>query len=159
METTSRQPRPAEPFTVRRLESADAALARQLAALFDEGITWDERQGRLFFADPANLLLVAFCDGEPRGFATAHRLQRFDHHRASVLLYEIGVDERFQRRGIGTALVAGVLEWARESGAFEMWVLTEPANTAARALYRATGGEEDEAGVTMFVYPIAPGVS
>ena len=107
-----------------------------------------------FLTDPHNLLLVAFSEGEPCGFATAHRLQRFDRRRASVLLYEIGVAERFRQRGYGAALVAGVLQWAKDVDADEMWVLTEPGNAAARALYRATGGQEDEAEVTMFVYPI-----
>ena len=155
MATGSRLPRQNGPFSVRRLESVDSPLARQLDALFDEGVAWDERQGQRFLSDPANLLLVAFWDDAPCGFATAHRLQRFDRRQASVLLYEIGVVEPLQRRGIGAALIDAVKRWATDVGADEVWVLTEPANDAARALYRATGGEEDEAGITMFVYPLA----
>jgi GNAT superfamily N-acetyltransferase len=141
-------------LTVRRITSLDESLAHQLNALFDEGMTWDATQGDRFFADPANLLIVAYWDDQPCGFATAYRLQRFDTRRAEVLLYEIGVAESHQRRGIGSAMVEDVMTWAREVGAHEIWVLTERTNEAAMALYRATGGEDDGPGTAMFVYPL-----
>jgi GNAT superfamily N-acetyltransferase len=142
------------PLTIRRLTEVDAALAEQLNAEFDEGMVWDEAEGRRFLAGRDNLFLAAFWDERVCGFATAHRLQRVDRRRAEVLLYEIGVNEAFQRRGIGTALVAAVKHWAREVGANEVWVLTERENTAAMALYAATGGEVDPPGTTMFTYRI-----
>ena len=150
-------PAPAPParLTVRRLPSVDASLAAQLDLLFDEAMDWDERGGRRFLADPANLLAVAFWDGLPCGFVTAHRPQRFDRRRAEVLLYEIGVDEGRLRRGIGAAMVAEVGRWAAEVGADEVWLLTERANAAAMALYRAGGGVEDGADTVMFTIPVA----
>jgi ribosomal protein S18 acetylase RimI-like enzyme len=72
-----------------------------------------------------------------------------------VLLYEIGVEEPFQRRGVGRALVEEAKRWATEVGADELWVLTEDDNTPARALYAATGGRE-ETGFTMFDYDLEP---
>ncbi|MBA2276771.1 MAG: GNAT family N-acetyltransferase [Chloroflexia bacterium] len=141
-------------ITIRRLTEVDAALAAQLNAEFDEGMVWDAAEGRRFLESGDNLLLAAFWGGQVRGFATAHRLQRFDRRRAEVLLYEIGVNEGFQRRGVGTALVAEVKRWAREVGADEVWVLTERDNTAAMALYTATGGHADPPGTTMFTYLI-----
>ena len=101
-----------------------------------------------------DLFLVARWDGRPCGFLTAHRLQRFDRRRAEVLLYEIGVDDRFRRRGVGAALIAEVKRWAREVGADEVWVLTNTGNAAAMGLYASTGGEEDVPGTTMFTYRI-----
>jgi GNAT superfamily N-acetyltransferase len=157
MESKSPLPQHDDQLVVRRLEFVDPPLAQQLCALFDEGVAWDVNQGLRFLSDPANLLLVAFWGDAPCGFATAHRLPRFDRRQASVLLYEIGVDEPFQRRGIGTALVEAVKRWATDVGADEVWVPTEPANDAARALYLATGGQEDQAGVTMFAYPLPHG--
>ena len=93
---------------IRRLSEVDAALAEQLNAEFDEGMVWDEGEGRRFLADADNLFLAAFWDERVCGFATAYRLQRVDRRRAEVLLYEIGVNEAFQRRGVGTALVDAV---------------------------------------------------
>ncbi len=156
MHPSTRELPSAGSFSVHRLTSVDEHLAQHLNRLFDEGMFWDHTQGRLFFSDPSNLLLVAFWNDQPCGFATAYRLQRFDHRRAEVNLHEIGVDERYQRRGVGSALVAEVNRWAREMNAAETWVVTEPTNAAARALYRATDGVEDRPAVIMYTYHVDP---
>lgn len=143
------------PVTVRRLGAADASWARLLNELFDVGMVWDAGEGRRFLADPANVLVVAFWDDAPCGFASAHRLQRFDRRRAEVLLYEIGVEEGRQRRGIGAALVEEVKHWAAEVGADEVWVLAEGQDAGAIAFYRAIGGRADAQGAVMFTFAIA----
>ncbi len=119
-------------LSVQRVTSVDEHLAQHLNRLFDEGMFWDRTQGMLFLSDPSNLLLVALWDDQPCGFATAYRLQRFDHRRAEVN------------------------RWAREMNAAETWVLTEPTNAAARALYRATDGVEDRPAVIMYTYHVDP---
>lgn len=84
------------------------------------------------------------------GFATAHRLQRFDTRKAEVLLYEIGVAEQFQRQGIGKALLQQVKSWAADAGADEVWVLTNKSNVVAVNLYKAGDGVEDASDTTMY---------
>ncbi len=142
-------------LTVRRETAVDVMLAAELDAMFDEGVFWDAEQGQRFLAHPDALLLVARWDGAACGFLSAYRLQRFDRRRAEVLLYEIGVDEPFQRRGVGRALVEEATRWAADVGSDELWVLTEDDNASARALYAATGGRE-ETGLTMFTYGLDP---
>lgn len=148
-----RTPEPPTDLTVRRVQAVDASLAAALDRLFDEGMVWDEREGRRFLADPANLLVVAFRGDVPCGFATAHRLQRVDRRRAEVLLYEIAVAEANQRRGIGAALVEAVNRWGADVGADEVWVLAEGQDAGAIAFYRAIGGQPDEQGALMFTFP------
>jgi GNAT superfamily N-acetyltransferase len=103
-------------LSVRREVAVDAALAAQLDAVFDGGGAWNAEQGRRFLADPDALLLVARWDGEECGFLTAYRLQRFDRRRSEVVLFEIGAEEPFRRRGIGRALVEEAKRWAAEVG-------------------------------------------
>src|SRR5688500_19316782 len=107
------------PLTVRRLTTVDAVLAAELDAMFDEGVSWDAEQGQRFLAHPDTLLLVARWDGEACGFLSAYRLQRFDRRDAEVLLYEIGVEEPFQRQGGGRALVEGAKRWTADVAADE----------------------------------------
>jgi GNAT superfamily N-acetyltransferase len=140
-------------LTVQRVTAVDPVLAAELDALFDEGMTWDPEQGERFLAHPDTLLLLARWEGETCGFLSAYRLPRFDRRRAEVLLYEIGVQEPFQRRGVGRALVEEAKRWATEVGADELWVLTEDDNAPARALYTATGGSE-KTGITVFEYVV-----
>src|SRR5215210_1060272 len=141
--------------TVRRVTTADEALTAELDTMFDEGVSWDAEQGQQFLAHSDTLLLVARWDGEACGFLSAYRLQRFDRRGAEVLLYEISVEEPFQRRGVGRALVEEAKRWASDVGADELWVLTEHDNAPARALYTATGGHE-ATGLTMFEYGLEP---
>jgi ribosomal protein S18 acetylase RimI-like enzyme len=66
-----------------------------------------------------------------------------------LFLYELGVDERWRRRGIGTALVRALAVRARERGCYGMWVLTDRPNEAAVATYLAAGAA-DEGDQVMF---------
>ncbi len=56
-----------------------------------------------------------------------------------MFLYELAVDERARRRGIGRALVERLATLARAQGCYGMWVLTDDTNEAARATYEGTG--------------------
>ena len=125
------------------IKKVDAAFINQLNVLLDEGMEWDSQQGEKFLKDSNNALFVAFLENQAVGFLTANRLQRFDKRGAEVLLYEIGVREDARQKGIGKALINEVKLWAKESGADEVWVLTNRSNTAAVALYQSVGGETE----------------
>ena len=91
--------------------------------------------------DPRNLMLVAEVAGRIEGFVTAVLL---DHPDKPLTLFinELGVNEAFQRQGIGLALLQAIRAEGRARGCEAAWVLTEADNAAARALYRAAGGDE-----------------
>jgi ribosomal protein S18 acetylase RimI-like enzyme len=57
-----------------------------------------------------------------------------------MFLYELGVEERFRRRGIGRALITALAELAQSNGCTGMWVLTDDDNDAAVAAYTSSGG-------------------
>ena len=102
----------------------------------------DEGPAPEFLADPACFLFVAEEEGRRVGRLYGYELARPDGRRA-MLLYDVEVDETAQRRGHGRALVEALLAEARARGHFETWVLTEPDNDAALALYEATGAERE----------------
>jgi ribosomal protein S18 acetylase RimI-like enzyme len=127
-----------------------------LNGLFDEGTEWDLQEGAKFLNDSNNALFVAFLENQAVGFLTANRLQRFDKRGAEVLLYEIGVREDARQKGIGKALIGEVKLWAKETGADEVWVLTNRSNTAAVALYQSMGGKTESVtpDEVMFVFKL-----
>ena len=91
-------------------------------------------------ADERTLLLVAFDGATPVGFVLAHDLPRRHGDRSGLFVYEVDVAETHWRRGIASALLGRLAELARERGIRAGFVLTEPDNLAANALYASVGG-------------------
>jgi ribosomal protein S18 acetylase RimI-like enzyme len=90
--------------------------------------------------DERTIFLAAFEDGVPIGFVLAHHLPRRHDPPAKLLVYEVDVDERHRRRGVGNALLAELARIARERGIRHGWVLTDDDNEAGMGLYRSAGG-------------------
>jgi aminoglycoside 3-N-acetyltransferase I len=125
---------------IRRLVPGDERLLQTLAQRNKEFVP-DDAWAATFLADGRNCMLVELAAGLPIGFVLLYVLPRFDG-RVGVFLYEVGVDVGFRRRGIARGLIEEAKRVARAAGAFEMYVLTEPDNDAACALYAATGASE-----------------
>jgi aminoglycoside 3-N-acetyltransferase I len=121
---------------MRVLGPGDEGVMREFATYEGAG----DPEGLL--ADPRTLLLVAFDGKRPVGFVLAHELPRRHGDRAKLFVYEVDVVETHRRRGIASSLLARVAELARERGIGAGFVLTEPDNDAANALYRAAGATE-----------------
>jgi ribosomal protein S18 acetylase RimI-like enzyme len=98
--------------------------------------------------DPRSILVLAERDGQIVGFASGTVLDHPDKP-PELFLQELGVNAAAQGRGIGRALVARIRAEGRARGCRVTWVLTEDDNAAARATYRAAGGEE-ATGVVLF---------
>ena len=116
----------------------DAVVAAE--HLFDEAARPDA--ARRFLEEPTSHLCIAYEDGEPAGFVSGVETTHPDKG-TEMFLYELAVDERHRRRGIGTALVRALAERARATGCYGMWVLTDRTNVAALATYRRTGATEE----------------
>lgn len=142
-------------ITIRRMAEVSPEIAVEVSEILDD--PWDALQGEKFLSNPDNALFLAFAGERVAGFLTGYRLQRLDKHRAEVMLYEIEVLEEFRRQGIAKKLIAALNDWAAEIDAFQSWVLTYSDNTAAMALYKSMGGEEDPPGTRMFTYYIEDG--
>jgi ribosomal protein S18 acetylase RimI-like enzyme len=111
---------------IRRLGPGDEAVVEALA----EG----EPQVALL-QDERTVFLVAFDGEEPVGFAFGYVLPRRHGKPAAMFVYEIEVAESHRRRGVGAELMRALLAEAPEG-----YVLTEPDNEAANALYASLGG-------------------
>jgi ribosomal protein S18 acetylase RimI-like enzyme len=124
---------------VRRLGPGDDAAVIAAGALFDDPPKADATAQ--FLADPRHHLLIAYDDaGRPIGFVSGVEVTHPDKG-TEMFLYELSVEERFRRRGVGRTLVEALDALGRERGCHGMWVITDTDNEAARATYAAAGGK------------------
>jgi ribosomal protein S18 acetylase RimI-like enzyme len=121
-----------------RAEAGSENRVKESERLFDDPV--DLEATRRFLADDANHLLLAYVDDEPAGFVSGTELTHPDQSRPELFLNELGVDEEFRGRGIGTALVAKLWEIAQGRGCRGMWVLTDDSNPSALKVYARAGG-------------------
>jgi len=122
---------------IRVLRRGDDGLVAAASHLFD-GPARPEATAR-FLGEAGHHLLIAYEDGRPVGFVSGVEVTHPDKG-TEMFLYELAVDEPFQRRGIGRALTERLAALARDAGCYGMWVLTDEDNDAARATYEGTGG-------------------
>ncbi|MBB4968670.1 GNAT family N-acetyltransferase [Saccharothrix violaceirubra] len=118
------------------------SVAEVLAAghLFDD--TPREDVTATFLAEDRQHLLIAYVDGEPAGFVSGSELLHPDKG-VEMFVNELGVDDAFLRRGIGSALVEALLELSKERGCHGMWTAVDADNEAALALYKGVDGDMD----------------
>jgi ribosomal protein S18 acetylase RimI-like enzyme len=126
---------------IRRLGPGDAEAVQAAGHLFDAPPT--DRWSNQFLDRDGHHLLVAYEQGVPAGFVSGVEITHPDKG-TEVLLYELGVDEEFRRRGIGRALVQALLDLAVDVGATNVWVPVDADNEVAIATYRSAGFDEPE---------------
>jgi ribosomal protein S18 acetylase RimI-like enzyme len=124
-------------IAIRQLTSGDEAVVQELATYDGPG------DPEALLADPRTLMLVAFDGTRPVGFVLAHELPRRHGDRSKLFVYEVDVAETHRRDGIASALLGRLAELARERGIRIGFVLTDPGNAPANALYRSAGGATD----------------
>ena len=103
---------------------------------------------RRFLATPGHHLLLAFVGEAAAGFITGVEMTHPDKG-TEMFIYELGTQEEFRRRGVGIALVRGLVEVARTRGCYGIWVETDPDNHAALATYRSAGFRPPEPAATL----------
>jgi len=135
-----------EQTTVRRLGPGDEDVIRKLA---------DREPQTALLADDRTIFLAAFQAGQPVGFVFGYELLRRHGDRSILFIYELDVDEACRRQGIATRLMTELGRIAKSRGIGEAFVLTEPDNGPANALYGSVGGESSN--VVMWDYRYADG--
>jgi N-acetylglutamate synthase len=79
------------------------------------------------------------CEPEPAPLAAVARGVLVE---GWLCVTAVTVDERYRRRGLATAVMAGLGAWARERGAHSCVLQVAGANEAALALYERLGFTE-----------------
>ena len=131
---------------IRALGLRDEVEVVGASHLFDGPVK--EAATRRFLEEEGNHLLIAYEEDQPAGFVSGVEVTHPDKG-TEMFLYELGVDERFQRRGVGRALVERLREVARQRGCYGMWVVTDDQNAAALATYEGSGAQPEHGQVVL----------
>jgi GNAT superfamily N-acetyltransferase len=138
---------------IRVLQPGDEDVLRRVAPdVFDDPL--NPRATREFLHDPRHHIVVAIDADVVVGFATAVHYVHPDKPSPELWINEVGVAPTHHQRGIGKALLEGLLDRARALGCREAWVLTERGNQPAMRLYQAAGGVEAGTGEVMFNFAL-----
>lgn len=124
------------------------------APLFDHRLS--RTAARAYLRDRRNVFFLARLSGEPVGFLRGTSLMQLHTGRRQMFLYEIGVAPSHRDQGVGRSLVEALLRYCRELDFQEVFVFTDPGNTAAVNLYQSTGARTETPADRMFVYPLRP---
>jgi ribosomal protein S18 acetylase RimI-like enzyme len=133
------------PLVVRVATAEDAAALARLNAAFN-GVADDADALAARLRDPRRVEtpLLATWEGQAVGFAALRLTPGLFYAAPQAELTELYVAPAYRRRGIARALLREVTALAQALGAEEVWLLTNPANLAAQALYRAEGFAADD---------------
>ncbi len=144
-------------FTLKKLLPDEIGIAKQLFWFFqeDDGISQPVVPSDAYLLEMLSKddfhVIVALNDGKLLGGLTGYELPMYKRPVREMFLYEIAVKPEFREKGIAKALIERLKQICKEKGIEEMYVGTSTPNTAAMALYAATGGEQ-EPDIAWFVY-------
>lgn len=131
-------------ITVKQLTAADTNDFLQLLRIYESVFEWpgftppDNAYLQRILANPAFLVFVALHENKTIGGLTIHLLPRYDTEKMSAYIYDVGVTEAFQRRGIGQQLIAAAAAYCKTNGCSEMFVQAESEDEHAVDFYRKT---------------------
>jgi aminoglycoside 6'-N-acetyltransferase I len=140
-------------FEVRVLGPNDANILEHVATdVFDHPIAanWTAE----FLTDLRHHLVVAVSDGCVVGMASAVHYIHPDK-APQLWINEVGVAPDFRRQGVGSQLIARLVQLATALGCTEAWVLAERANTDAQRFYEQIGAALPPGDCLMYTIPIA----
>lgn len=133
---------------IRPAHLGDLAALKPLLAQLSGSDPWDDdgeavRVFQQILANPDRLLIVAEQGGQLVGSADAVCVANLTRGgRAWVVVENVVVDVRARRRGIGSALLAHLGDWAVKRGAYKIQLITGTADPGKLDFYRHAGYED-----------------
>ncbi|GBF43234.1 acetyltransferase [Leptospira ellinghausenii] len=97
-------------------------------------------------------VFVTLLDGKVIAGLTAYLLRQYYSERPLVYIFDLAVQTKWQRKGIGKSLIIKINEYCRKEGMEEVFVQADVADDYALDFYRSTGGLPEE--VIHFTYPL-----
>ena len=143
----------------RKLQANELDIFIELVSLFEEVFEMEEfrmpPRAHLqdLLHDKSFHVFVAISDRqEVLGGLTAYTLQQYYATQPLVYIYDLAVDNRHQRKGIGTKLISTITSFCKAEGVQEVFVQADRVDEHAVEFYRKTGATEED--VIHFYYDL-----
>ena len=143
---------PHPPIRIHRLTPGDIPTLRRMLAMFGEAFgdtrTYTAAQPRdgyleRLLANEGFIALAALEGDAVVGGLAAYELTKFEQERKEIYIYDLAVAAAHRRRGMATALIAGLRQLAAQRGAYVIYVQADLGDDPAIALYSKLGVRED----------------
>src|SRR4051812_10154563 len=119
---------PMEAFEVKRLGKQDITLAREMIKVFQEVFQMEDttfpKESHLaaLLAKPDFIAYVALHENKVKGGLTAYELPMLYSETPEVFIYDVGVQEEFQRRGLGKKLLSALQDYCLQNNRKQIFV-------------------------------------
>ncbi len=134
------------------LSVSDVSILKELLQVFGEAFGEPQTyQGAVpsdaylesLLAKSHFIALVALDGPRVIGGLAAYVLDKFEQERKEVYIYDLAVSSGYRRQGIATGLIDHLKGFARELGAYVIFVQADADDIPAIRLYESMGTKED----------------
>lgn len=133
------------PVIYKKLQSGNEKEFHDLVVLFHDVFETENEvnQGNIkqLLNNPNFVCLVALQHHKIIGGITAYELMSYDSPNSVMYVYDLAVQNSYQRSGIGSRLMTELFVDCRKRGIKELFVQAEEADAHAIQFYRKLGGE------------------
>jgi len=110
----------------------------QLKEILEEYMV-SSQQVEIFMSEKQNIAIVAKLNDKVIGFVYGYSLTRLDAKLPQFFIYSVDIHLAYQDRGYGSQFMRHVIDWARNNGFSESFVLTHKDNPRACKVYEKVG--------------------
>lgn len=135
------------------LKVADESDFEKIVEVGDDLFDFEVKPDSLkaFLEDDKHYLVLAYYRKKVVGMASGFAYLHPDKDLA-LFVNEVAVIDELQGKGIGSAMVEYLCQYAKTRGCMEAWVATERTNIPARKAFTKAGGLESPDAITLITY-------
>ena len=111
----------------------------QINEIIEPWMDCNHDQIKKFLSEKQNIAIAAKLDSKVIGLIYGYSLTCFDCENPQFFIYSVDIHEKYQDSGYGSKLVKYAVDWARDNGFSESYVLTDKGNPGACKVYERAG--------------------
>lgn len=135
---------------IKKLNKTDTALFKELVVLFDEVFQNESRSVpkkaylQKLLTKNSFIAIVATYNNKVIGGLTAYELPMYYGKFSELLIYDMAVSSKHQRKGIGKKLITSLIKFGKKRGIESIFVPAHEEDEDALAFYKSTGGKAEK---------------